>query len=72
MQCHNEFDNHHLFSQNDLGLTSLMGACLEGHSTTARVLLDHGAVVDFPSKVSSLIKWFKVHFFYLQTHDPQL
>ena len=47
--------NHVLFIQDEEGYTPLIGACLEGHTDIARVLLDHGAVVHYPSKVRS---WF--------------
>ena len=32
-----------------------------GHTTTARVLLEHGALVDYPTQVSSYLKWFKLN-----------
>ena len=37
--------------QNEEGRTALIGACRNGHIDTARVLLDHGAIIDFQDKV---------------------
>ena len=37
--------------QNEFGQTALITACKVGHIDTARVLLDHGAIIDFQDKV---------------------
>jgi ankyrin repeat protein len=37
------------------GNTPLIMTCQCGHVETARVLLDHGAVVDYQNKVTSLM-----------------
>ena len=36
------------------GRTALMGACLFGNTDVARMLLDHGAVIDHCEKVKDL------------------
>ena len=41
------------FIQDMIGNTALIRACQGGHVETARVLLDHGAVVDHQNNVSS-------------------
>ena len=38
--------------QDDNGNTALMRACQLGHVETARVLLDHGANMDYQNNVS--------------------
>ena len=40
------------FTQN--GRTALFYACLNGHTDTGRMLLDHGAVIDHCEKVNDL------------------
>ena len=37
--------------QNKYGETALFGACQQGQAETARVLVDHGANVDYKNKV---------------------
>ena len=40
-----------MWSQDERGNTALIEACENGHVGTARVLLDHGAVVNYQNKV---------------------
>ena len=37
------------------GVSALIEACKDGHTTTARVLIEHGAVIDCQSEVKSMI-----------------
>jgi ankyrin repeat protein len=41
----------YVFVQDEIGDTALINACQGGHIETARVLLDHGANVDYQNKV---------------------
>ena len=40
--------------QNEYGNTALLGACGEGHVTTAALLIEKGATVDYQNKVRLL------------------
>ena len=40
-----------MWSQDEWGNTALMEACRGGHVETARILLDHGANVDYQNGV---------------------
>ena len=44
----------YMVSQNVWGVTPLAIACEHGHTETARVLLKHGAYVDYQNKVFEL------------------
>ena len=44
------------FMQQECNDTSLAIACIQGHIDTAKVLLDHGAIVDHPNAVRSPAK----------------
>ena len=60
---------HALTSQNKYGDTALIKACQGGHVETARVLLDHGANVDYQNKVKKYRTWtWCVKFKYLYKH----
>ena len=48
LSCHS--DACALLFHNEGSYTPLIIVCIGGHTDTARVLLDHGAVVDYPSK----------------------
>ena len=37
------------------GGNALIEACKKGHTTTARVLIDHGAIIDFQNEVKTRI-----------------
>ena len=39
-------------TQDDYGFTALGIACQEGHIEVARLLIDHGAAIDYRNKVS--------------------
>ena len=43
-----------MFMKDDSGYTPLIGACWSGHVEVAEKLLDHGADVNYRSKVSRL------------------
>ena len=51
----------HMLLQDKWGNTALSRACACGHVETARVLLDHGANVDYQNKVAKLSLILKLH-----------
>ena len=48
---HSQFLNFYASLQDSIGLTPLTITCINGHTGTAKVLIEHGAIVDFFDKV---------------------
>ena len=48
------YNNNIIFLQSGQGDTALIVACYNGYSDIARILLDHGATIDYNNRVRSI------------------